>query len=235
MQFDKEIVFAPYNEHDMVEIVMKRLGKNVGVVERNALAYASKKVAKENGDARYMLEIMSSAVTQCKSSMTEVELKKVSDHMSTIKLKHILKALKESGRTPYAKIIADLPQSQKVVLCIAMTLSQVSPAWKTITFAQLRLYCAEATNQEVLGQLSADSLHSIVSNLEDAGLLNIGEDNSPFRCHKDDNPYDWRLRLGAQLEDVDCALGETLLQQPFYKRLADYVRNSNKDNRQGCD
>jgi len=232
VKFDKEIVFNPYTEYDMTEIVKRRLGKYEGLVERIAIAYVSKKVAKDNGDARYLLEIMSNAVTQCISAMKGEQLNEVGNNLPVIKLRNVMKALKDLGRTPYAGIIANLPQSQKVVLCIAMTLSQVSPAWKMITMSQLRDYCAQATQQQVLDELSIDSLVSIITALEDAGLLKVGEGDTIGR--QDDNPYNWCLSLGTQLEDVECALGETLLDEgefgEFYQRLCNYVRGKDKHN-----
>jgi len=230
VKFDKEIVFNPYTEHDMTEIVKRRLGKYESLVERIAIAYVSKKVAKDTGDARYLLEIMSSAVTKCTSVMKNEELNKVGKNLPVIKLKHVMKALKDLGRTPYAAIIANLPQSQKVVLCIAMTLSQVSPAWRLITMSQLRTYCSQATQQSVLDELSIDSLVSVIRALEDAGLLKIGGGDI-FVGHNGDNPNEWLLSLGTQLEDVECALGETLLEKgSFYQRLCHYVREQNKNN-----
>jgi len=230
IKFEKEIIFEPYTEHDMVEIVKKRLGKQVGLVESVGITYLSKKLAKDNGDARSLLEIMSNAITQCKSSMTDNQLNDVGSTSPVVKLRHVMCALKESGRTPYAQIIANLPQTQKVVLCIAMTLSQVSSAWKTITFAQLRNYCSEASKQKILSELSMDSLIHTVGTLEDAGLLQYGEGDGSFGCRKVDNIYESTVSLGAQLEDVDCALGETLLQQDFYKRLCNFLKKNNKDN-----
>ena len=33
------------------------------------------------------------------------------------------------------------------------------------------------------------------------------------------------LMLGVQLDDVECALEKTLLAEPFYKSMVDYVKN----------
>ena len=177
------------------------------------------------------MEIMRCAIKHCETTLTEEMLNEVGSHQPVVKLRHIMKALKELGQTPYANIIEDLPQSQKVVLCIAMTLSQVSPAWKTITMCQLREYCSHATQQKVLTELTIDNLVGIVTALEDAGLIKVGKGESGMGCPRNDNPYNWPLSLGTQLEDVDCALGETLLQQDFYKRLCEYVRCNNIDNK----
>jgi len=74
-----------------------------------------------------------------------------------------MKALRESGRTLYAEIISNLPQYQKVVLCIAMILSQVSPLlWR---------YWANATHHDILACLSVDGHISTVRSLEGVGLL----------------------------------------------------------------
>ena len=204
----------------MVEIVKKRLGKYDSLVESIAIKFLSKKVAKDNGDARFLLGIMSSAFALCNSTLTKEQLNEEGDNNTpVVKLRHVMKTMKESGRVPYAEIISNLPQSQKVVLCIAMTLSQVSDAWNTMTFSQLRRYCAQASQQQVLTDLSQDGLVSIIRNLEDAGLFKIGEADNSFGQFGGDDIYDSPLSLGAQLEDVECALGETLFQNDFYKRL----------------
>jgi len=230
IKFEDEIIFEPYTEQDMTAIVKKRLGRNKSLVENVAITYLSKKVAKDNGDARSVLEIMSSAVMECNSTITEEQLNEIEYCSPVVKLKHVMKTLRESGRTPYAAIISNLPQSQKVVLCIAMTLSQVSPSWSVITFSQLRRYCGNATHRNILTCLSVDGLMSIVKSLEDAGLLKVGEGNNVFSHFNGDNVYNCPLRLGAQLEDVECALGEALLQQEFYKSLCNHVRKNDAEN-----
>ena len=223
LQFDVEIVFESYTQDDMVNIIKRRLGENVSIIDESVLRYVSRRIAKTSGDARRLLELMSSAVVKCKENLEDSLLDKKSDSIPVVKLKHVMKAMRDSGEMHHAQIIASLPQTAKVVLCVAMALSQVSPAWEVIQLSQLKKYCAEATRHNLMEGVSIDALVDIVRNLEDAGLLKIGDDDDLFGNFYVD-PHQWPLRLGVQLDDVECAIGETLLQNKFYRNLVTYVR-----------
>jgi len=222
-KIEKELIFESYKEEELVCIVKKRLGKENYLVEGSVITYVSRKVARHCGDARRVLELMRSSIIKCKEDFDAKALEKCGVKESVVKLRHVMKAIRDSGMLPYAQIISSLPQSAKVVLCVAMALSQVSPGWRVIKLADLKYYCAEATRHNVMEHISIDGLVDIVRNLEDSGVLKVGDTDDIFGNFYAD-PSQWPLQLGVQLDDVECALGESLLQQPFYKSLVDYVR-----------
>lgn len=117
---------------------------------------------------------------------------------------------------PHAEIISGLPLFAKVILCIAVSLSQVWGPKVEIGVSTLKMYCFEASQHSVMDNLCSGQVMNLVEMLIDAGLLL----SSGFNKHHS-NP---KLRVGVQLDDVEIALEESLLQEGFYKALVDYVR-----------
>jgi len=226
-KFDEEIVFQAYAEEELTQITLKRLRLCANLIDESTVRYLALKVAKMNGDARLMLQIMSLSFTNYKQEMTDSELGQ-REVKSVVKLRHVMKALRDLGQVPYEAVIAALPQKAKEVLCVAITLTQVSSLWSVMTLSQLKKYCGEATRHEIMDSLNIDSLIDIVRILEDSGLLRIGDGNSKFGEQYIEPPL-WPLRLNVQLEDVERALEKSLLQIPFYKNMVNYVREHNKD------
>jgi len=62
-------MFEPYTEQELTAIVKNV--RNEGLVGNAAVTYLLKKIAKDNSDARSILAIMSSAATECNSTITE--------------------------------------------------------------------------------------------------------------------------------------------------------------------
>lgn len=205
---------------------MKRLGRDKALVADAAIQYASKKVAKQSGDVRKLLELFTNSFMECKGSLSRDQLISTVVDKPIVAPKHVVKAVKNSGLKSQADIIKSLPQKQKTVLCIASALNQVSDAWRDIPLSTLRDYSIEAAEHGVMDGLTTEVFNEIILALEDSGLLCTGgvqEFNSS--CEYDD-PANKMIRVGAQLEEVEFAIQETLMENSFYKRLVEHVRQT---------
>lgn len=220
LQSPRELVFSTYKEHDILAILEQRLGKYV--VDHKALQLISRRVAASTGDARRALEITSNAVGKCLDSLTEEELQKEVNYddecMPLVKLPHMMRAIREGMPMRHADVISGLPQAAKVILCIAVSVSQVWGPTAEISVSTLKKFCVEASHHSLMDDLGIGHIMSLVEMLIDSGLLlsHSGQFN-PY----DSNP---KLRIGVQLDDVEIALEESLLKQGFYRALVDYVR-----------
>ena len=142
------------------------------------------------------------------------------DFLPLVKLPHMMRAVREGMPMRHSDIIRGLPQAAKVILCIAVSLSQVWGPTAKISIPTLKYFCAEATRHSVVDDLSYGHVKNLVEMLADSGLLLIP--NISSLDADDDNA---KIRLGVQLEDVECALEESLLKEGgFYRGLVDYVR-----------
>ena len=222
IQSPRELVFAAYKEADILAILEQRLGKNV--VDHKALQLISRRVAASTGDARRALEITSNAVNKCADLLSRDKLDmstvdRDDECMPLVKLPHMMRAIREAMPMRHNDVIVSLPQAAKVVLCIAVSLSQVWGPTAEISVSTLKRYCIQATHHAIMDELGVDHILSLVDMLIDSGLLLAGN-TSQF--NPDVNP---KLRIGVQLDDVQIALEQSLLKEGgFYKSLVDYVK-----------
>ncbi len=142
------------------------------------------------------------------------------DHEPLVKVSHIMKALRQAMPGRHDDVIRGLPQAAKVVLCIAVTISQVWGPKAEISVATLKKFCVEASMHVIMDELGISQVMYLVETLSDAGLLIIGN-NGFFNPSESD----MKLKLGVQLDDVETALERSLLTEPFYRRLVDFVKN----------
>ena len=140
--------------------------------------------------------------------------------MPLVKLPHMMRAIREGMPMRHGDVISGLPQAAKVILCIAVSLSQVWGPTAEISIATLKKYCVEATHHAIMDELGMGHIMNLVEMLIDAGLLVAGNSNQ-F------NPFDFnsKLKIGVQLDDVEIALEKSLLNEgSFYRSLVDYVK-----------
>lgn len=222
-------MFSTYSKDDLIQIVVDRVEK--GLIHEKAVQFAASKVAACKGDARFMLELIRSAVHTCLQSMP------LSQQLSTfvenppVTIPHIMKAVKETKSLDnYCEIIESLPHFNKVVLCVAVTLGQVSPSWSTIPIAKLHQW-----TRSVMGLMNPDDEFSIenfrdcVSSLFDQGLLK-SDDGSHVNAVAWTSGHNMLIRLGCQLQDVESALEETLGENKFYSGVLERVRKIDIEN-----
>jgi origin recognition complex subunit 1 len=69
------VEFMPYSEQQLISILSTRLGPDCPIVSMNAIAFASRKVAAVNGDARRLLDICRRAVelTEHENDRNEID------------------------------------------------------------------------------------------------------------------------------------------------------------------
>ena len=221
----RELVFPTYKEDDILAILEQRLGKYV--IDHKALQLISRRVAASSGDARRALEITSNAVSKCLDLLngTGIDLDtKVTyndeHHMPLVKLPHMMRAIRETMPMRHTDMISGLPQAAKVILCIAVSLSQVWGPTAKISISTLKKYCVEATHHALMDEVGPGHIASLVEMLVDSGLLviDISHNFNP-------NDANSKLKIGVQLDDVEIALEESLLKEGgFYRSLVDYVK-----------
>ncbi|EED91400.1 predicted protein [Thalassiosira pseudonana CCMP1335] len=200
------IVFTPYKEEDLIRILKQRVGNKI--VMNKALELIAKRVAWSSGDARQALEITYNAIGKCLESLTDKQrsINVESDEISLplVKLSHVMRAIREGNSMRHADLIKDLPQSAKVVLCIAVSLSQVWGSTAEVSVATLKKYCITASQHSIMDELDIDHIMNFVEMLCDAGLLVMGNDRS-FNASDTGS----RLKIGVQLEELETSLEET--------------------------
>ena len=110
------------------------------------------------------------------------------------------------------RTIQDLPQSAKVILCVAIALSQVSPAWEVIRFGTLKRYCHEALCHGLMESFNVADFLKLVLQLIGTRLLSSGTDNAleVLLLHQQDEIDNVQLSLGAQADDLEVALSKLL-------------------------
>jgi hypothetical protein len=150
-------------------------------------------------------------------------------------MRHMMQANQEN-MTDVADKIDGLPQMAKVVLCVALTLREVSDQWKVMTLGTLQRHCIEAARGGMFGEedLNQDVILSLVTHLIDAGLLvsYSQEAHEPGDAAiRSGNPYHTPVQLGVQLHEVESAMDETLFNQSFYCKLRDRVKREDSQNR----
>mmetsp|Transcript_6131 Transcript_6131/g.12636 ORF Transcript_6131/g.12636 Transcript_6131/m.12636 type:complete len:1844 (-) Transcript_6131:84-5615(-) len=217
----EELVFQTYTEQDLMAILQQRVGKKI--IDSKALELISRKIATNSGDARRVLELTYNAVNICLEASSEEELSQQlpDDHAPLVKVSHMMKAVRQAMPGRHEDVIRGLPQAAKVVLCIAVTISQAWGPKAEISVATLKKYCVEASMHAIMDELGISQVMNLVETLSDAGLLIIGN-----RGFFDPSESDMKLKLGVQLDDVETALERSLLTEPFFRRLADYVKKN---------
>ena len=219
----RELIFSAYREDDIMAILEQRLGKYV--VDRKALQLISRKVAALSGDIRRALDITSDAVERCANILTDEELDMELKHntmkcLPLVKLPHMMCAIRKGMPMRHADLISGLPQAAKVVLCIAVSLSQVWGSTAEISISTLKKYSVEATHHAIMDELGVGHIMHFVVMLLDYGLLMTDHDGR-FNTY-DSNA---KVKIGVELDDVEIALGESLLHEGgFYHSLVKYVK-----------
>ena len=121
--------------------------------------------------------------------------------MPLVKLPHMMRAIREAMPMRHTDVIAGLPQAAKVILCIAVSLSQVWGPTAEISVSTLKRYCVEATHHAIMDELGIGHVFNLVGMLMDSGLLVAGN-----RGQFDPHDVNSKLMIGVQLDDVEIAL-----------------------------
>jgi cell division control protein 6 len=189
-----------------------------------ALELIARKVAATSGDARRVLEMAASCIQKCIDTSTDTELNRSfdpDDPISLVKMKHVMQFVRDTNRKLTDSIVA-LPQAAQVVLCVAVTVSAFMTATSHITQGNLLRFCRGAATTGILSDITVPDFMDIIKSLSDAALLKVGDDNEIESFLNKETP----LTIGVQLVEVECALNTTLLQEPYYAKLAEFVKEN---------
>ena len=106
------IQFPGYNHEQLREIIESRLlAVQDAIVEKDAIEFASRKVASVSGDARRALDICRRAV-----ELAELDSLSAKDHKELVKINHIKRAIDETTRSPLFLYLQSLPLACKIFL-----------------------------------------------------------------------------------------------------------------------
>jgi len=216
-------------------MITLRVGDDI--FEAPALELMSRRIAASSGDARRILEMAVKSIDHCSDALSEKEKKSivVSDSsfaedgttkisLPLVKITHVMKVVRE-GNPKLAETIQGQPRAAQVVLCVAVTLSHFMSAKTVITQGQLLEYCRASSRYGLLEGVCSSDFSDIVKNLSDAGLLLLGDDEgNSFSFDANHVP----IKIGVQLDDVECALETSLLAQPFYASVVQHVKENFK-------
>lgn len=222
----REIVVQPYTADELMEILKKRLGENIKYIQDVALFYITRKISKKNGDVRYLLGLMSSTLMACKDEFTQDQLSDDNYSSRLVKIGHVTKAIRNFGQLKHSDIIESLPQAQKCVLCIVVTLIEVitsdelneeSHTNTSISLGMIKKYSGEAAMHGVMPRDC--SVFELVQGLQDAGLFKANDDANNLH----DNDHE--IMLAIDMEEIECTLDDTLYKEPsFFLRLREHIK-----------
>ena len=225
-------VFPSYNIAQITDIVRNRVGE--GVFDNVGLELIARKVSASTGDARKALQLAGKSIDKMLEGAKKEELESLrldptqegAGKQLTVKMKHVMMAVKETGGSRTQAIEA-LPHTCKIVLCIAMSLCSNESVAAGLSIAQgdLHDYCRGAVDEDLLDDLNSADFCDILSQLQEAGLLEFGGHGTPSQ------QFDARsnlVTLCVQQIDVECAINKTLSQVPFYKKIMDKVAKQHK-------
>ena len=224
----KILTFRPYTEEDLISILTARVGTQI--IAEPALKMVSRKVAAGSGDARKALDMAAKAVRKCETDLSDEDHQKSGDDIiyPIVKLPHMMRSIREGMGMKHSESITALPQTAKIVLCVAVALSTVSPAWKVIKMKDLKKYCTEASRHGLMERINIEHLFDTVQMLSDSGLLLSGDDVDLRYAACGMDIHEIPLMLGVQLDDVEIALEKTLLTEQFYKSMVEYVKKHHR-------
>ncbi len=180
--YEHELVFPPYNSTELAAIVKDRAasGFKQGVAGDDVLNLIAAIAAKESGDARLALKILSRA-----GELTEEEEK------SKIGEQEVMKAEKDAEEEVAYEVIATLPEHQKLVLYAISLLSlQGSRYKKLVDGDDTYIFSGEVYNKYsgIANSLSKEPKSSrwyrkYISDLEMQGLIDTYESGKGIRGH----------------------------------------------------
>lgn len=103
-----------------------------------------------NGDARRALEIRYNAIGNLSELLSEEKLDEIIldeyERLPLVKPPHIMRIICDIMPMRHTDVIVGLPQTAKVVLCIAVSLSKMWSQGAEIGILTLKNYCVEVTN-----------------------------------------------------------------------------------------
>ncbi|KAF4346337.1 hypothetical protein G4B88_013068 [Cannabis sativa] len=135
----QRLCFGPYNYQQLQEIILSRL-KGIEAFEKQAIEFASRKVAAVSGDARRALEICRRA-----AELTDYHLKKlstnpinISEGKSLVGMREVEAAIQEMFQAPHIQVMKSCSKLSKIFLT-AMVYELYKTGMGETTFEKLAM------------------------------------------------------------------------------------------------
>ena len=180
--YETELVFPPYNSSELLAILQQRstVGLKHGMVDPSALNLAAAISARESGDARFAMKILSRAA--------EIVEEK---HLRAITTQEVEEASKSAEEEIAYELVSTLPEHQRLVIyAIALLTLQGSRYKKLTEGTETYLFSGEVYDKYVAitNSLNKDPKSSrwyrkYISDLEMQGLINTYESGKGIRGH----------------------------------------------------
>ncbi len=180
--YETELVFPPYYATELYAIIKDRAntGFKKGVISDDVLHYIAAHAAKEGGDARFSLKVLSKA-----GELTEDK------NASSVTLKEAQEAAKVAEDDAVYDLIGTLPEHQKLVLYSIALLTQSGGTYKKLTDGvDTYLFSGEIYNRynSICGSMKKESkserwYRKYLSELEMQGLIAAFESGKGIRGH----------------------------------------------------
>jgi hypothetical protein len=203
-------------------MMQHRVGTSI--VDVKAMEMIASKVAATSGDARKALECTARAVELCRRKLPANTLDLPPDALPLVKIPHARMAIRENN-TKYTDLIEGLPRVAKAVLVIAVQLARNlkgkdDDEQETLTLGKLRYYCMDAFPSDPFFEDISD-IKGTLETLVDAGLLQLSVIDKKRFSQASSLLALARvpIQLDLQLEDVESAVEDDLLKQPFYESI----------------
>jgi len=180
--YENELVFPPYNSTELAAILKQRaeISFKPGVIDDASINLAAAIAAKESGDARLALKILSKA--------GEIAEEK---GLSKVTAKEINEAAKSADEEVAYELVGTLPEHQKLVLYAISLLTMQGSKYKKLTDdTESYLFSGEVYDKYVAicGSLgkepkSARWYRNYIQDLEMQGLITTYESGKGIRGH----------------------------------------------------
>lgn len=199
----QRLCFGPYNYHQLQEIISTRL-KGIDVFERQAIEFASRKVAAISGDARRALEICRRAAELAdyrfkqlaQSTMASSAVHDASAEKHLVGMSDVEAAIQEMFQAPHIQVIKSCSKLGKIML-VAMVHELHKTGMVETTFEKLAttVSCFCKSNGEACP--GWDTLLKVGCKLGECRII-LCEEGSKHRLQK--------LQLNFPSDDVAFAL-----------------------------
>jgi hypothetical protein len=232
----EKVTFSPYEKDELVAIVESHyMGKIM--FDQDTLSLAAKTIRKRGGDARKMLDLVDKAVKEYYKCSNRVDCPPSDGNTPKpfVTMKHVIPHVRKQSET--AGYIEGLPQVAKVILCVAVTLTESEGFGETIEIDNLRHFAGSAAMNILAlnGDEFSWAFPELMQQLLDGGLLK-SESSSDFLPSTVDLRFTQdAVKALVGLEEVVCAVDQDLFQKlhSFTDKLLLDMGNQTRNNMEG--
>lgn len=191
-------------------ILKSRVGTTT--IKEPALSLVATTTAEFKGDARYALDMVASAVENCrqrlKGSLGRVPAEPV------VNSGDVLKAMNDK-KNKLKGLIEGMPMAAKVMLCIAVTLSEIKV--KNLTLGLLKQFVSSGLKTQPDEILDTSTFNVLLEMLVESDLLVMKKKAAELREMDAASVYDERISIPEHLQDI-----KVLIEEEFNKHASFY-------------